>query len=49
MGIKEWLIPQDKHFFSMLENESRNVLDGSKIFLEMLNNYENIEQKQQLS
>jgi predicted phosphate transport protein (TIGR00153 family) len=47
MGIKEWLIPQDKHFFSMLENEAQNVLDGSKLFLEMLNNYENIEQKQQ--
>ncbi|PWB54862.1 MAG: DUF47 domain-containing protein [Candidatus Methanoperedenaceae archaeon] len=47
MGLKEWLIPQDKHFFSMLENESNNVLDGSKAFLEMLNNYENIKEKQQ--
>ncbi|VVB56463.1 Uncharacterised protein [uncultured archaeon] len=47
MGLKEWLIPQDKHFFNMLENESNNVLDGSKIFLEMLNNYENIKVKQQ--
>ena len=47
MGLKEWLIPQDKHFFNMLENESSNVLDGSKVFLEMLNNYENIREKQQ--
>lgn len=47
MGLKEWLIPQDKHFFNMLENESGNVLDGSKIFLEMLNNYEDIKAKQQ--
>ena len=47
MGLKEWLIPQDKHFFNMLENESNNVLDGSKAFLEMLNNYENIKAKQQ--
>ncbi|MCX9081368.1 MAG: DUF47 family protein [Candidatus Methanoperedens sp.] len=47
MGLKEWLIPQDKHFFSMLENESNNVLEGSKAFLEMLNNYENIKEKQQ--
>ena len=47
MGLKEWLIPQDKHFFNMLENESNNVLDGSKAFLEMLNNYENIKEKQQ--
>src|SRR3990170_768635 len=47
MGLKEWIIPQDKHFFNMLENESRNVLDGSKAFLDMLTNYENIKEKQQ--
>lgn len=47
MGLKEWIIPQDKHFFNMLENESRNVLDGSKAFLEMLTNYDDIKEKQQ--
>jgi predicted phosphate transport protein (TIGR00153 family) len=47
MGLKEWIIPQDKHFFNMLENESQNVLEGSKAFLDMLTNYENIKQKQQ--
>ncbi len=47
MGLKEWIIPQDKHFFNMLENESNNVLDGSIVFLDMLKNYENIEDKQQ--
>lgn len=47
MGLKEWILPQDKHFFNMLENESRNVLDGSIAFLEMLKNYENIKEKQQ--
>ena len=47
MGLKEWIIPQDKHFFNMLENESQNVMDGSKAFLDMLTNYENIKQKQQ--
>lgn len=31
----------------MLENESKNVLDGSIAFLEMLKNYENIREKQQ--
>ncbi|MFA4955815.1 MAG: DUF47 family protein [Candidatus Methanoperedens sp.] len=46
MGLKEWLVPQDKHFFSMLENESNNVMEGSKAFLEMLKNYENITEKQ---
>jgi len=47
MGLKEWIIPQDKHFFNMLENESRNVLDGSNAFLDMLKIYENIKDKQQ--
>ncbi len=47
MGLKEWVIPQDKHFFNMLENESQNVLEGSKAFLDMLTNYENVKQKQQ--
>ncbi len=47
MGLKEWIIPQDKHFFNMLENESQNVLDGSIAFLDMLKNYENIKEKQQ--
>lgn len=47
MGLKEWLIPQDKHFFNMLENESTNVLDGSTVFLEMLKNYDTVREKQQ--
>lgn len=47
MGLKEWVLPQDKHFFNMLENESNNVLDGSIAFLDMLKNYENINEKQQ--
>ncbi|KCZ71361.1 phosphate transport regulator related to PhoU [Candidatus Methanoperedens nitroreducens] len=47
MGFKEWILPRDKHFFNMLENESKNVLDGSIAFLEMLKNYENIREKQQ--
>lgn len=47
MGLKEWILPQDKHFFNMLENESQNVLDGSKAFLDLLKSYENIKEKQQ--
>ncbi|MCX9011746.1 MAG: DUF47 family protein [Candidatus Methanoperedens sp.] len=47
MGLKEWILPQDKHFFNMLENESQNVLDGSTAFLDMLKDYKNIKEKQQ--
>ncbi len=48
MGLKEWLIPQDKHFYNMLENVSRNVYDASIALLDMLKNYENIAEKQQV-
>lgn len=47
MGLKEWIIPQDKHFFNMLENESNNVNNGSIAFLDLLKNYDNVKQKQQ--
>ncbi len=47
MGLKEWIIPQDKHFFNMLENESNNVLAGSIAFFELITNYENVREKQQ--
>jgi len=46
MGLKEWIIPQDKHFFDMLNSESSNVLGGSRVLLDMLKNYENISEKQ---
>ena len=46
MGIKEWIIPQDKHFFDMLDKESGNVLNGARALLDMLKNYENINEKQ---
>lgn len=29
MGLKEWIIPQDKAFFEILEKESANVLLGA--------------------
>jgi hypothetical protein len=46
MGLKEWIIPQDKHFFDMLESESKNVLVGSTALLDMLKRYEKIVEKQ---
>ena len=47
MGLKEWIIPQDKHFYEMLENESENVLKAANVFLDVLNNYENLPEKQE--
>ncbi len=48
MGIKEWIIPNEKQFFNMLKNESNNVLNGSKALLDMLEHYENVSEKQML-
>ena len=37
MGFKEWIIPQDKAFFSLLEEQSELVLKAAKLFKKMLN------------
>lgn len=46
MGFKEWILPRDKQFYNLLESESKNVLEGANVFLDMLNNYNDIEERQ---
>ena len=52
MGFKEWIIPQDKAFFSLLEEQSELVLKAAKLFKKMLNEPEkfptNIKRMQQI-
>jgi predicted phosphate transport protein (TIGR00153 family) len=36
MSFKEWIIPQDKIFFEILEKQSELVLTAAKLFKEML-------------
>lgn len=45
MGLKEWIIPQEKQFFDMLEREAANVLKGVEALRNMLLHYENINEK----
>ena len=45
MGVLSWLIPQEKHFFDMIEKQSKNVLEGVDALVDMLEHYENIEEK----
>ena len=47
MGLKEWLIPQDKIFFELLEKQSKLVLEGSNSLHDLLCNYKDVEQKRQ--
>ena len=43
MGFKEWIIPQDKVFFSLLEEQSELVLKAAKLFKKMLEEPENFQ------
>ena len=42
MGLKEWLVPQDKIFFDLLEEESNNVADGARKLQEMIDNFDRL-------
>ena len=45
MGFKEWIIPQSKHFFDMLEQQSDVVVEGAEALLDMVKNFNNVAQK----
>jgi uncharacterized protein Yka (UPF0111/DUF47 family) len=45
MGLREWLIPQDKVFFDLLEEESNNVADGALRLQEMIDNFDRLEDR----
>lgn len=45
MGLKEWIIPQDKGFFDLLERESSNVLTGAKKLEEAVRTFDNMPER----
>jgi predicted phosphate transport protein (TIGR00153 family) len=45
MGLKEWLIPQDKIFFELISQESELVLEAAEAFKDLIENYTNLEEK----
>jgi predicted phosphate transport protein (TIGR00153 family) len=45
MGLKEWLIPQEKIFFNWIEEESQLVLKAAEIFNEMMQNFNGTKEK----
>lgn len=47
MGILSWLIPQEKHFFDMIEHQSENVLEGVDALVDMLKHYTDINTKRE--
>jgi len=40
MGFKEWIIPQDKVFFNLLEKQADLVSDAAELFKKMINEYD---------
>jgi uncharacterized protein len=43
MGLKEWIIPQDRAFFEVLEQESSNVLLGARKLEEAVKSFDRME------
>ncbi len=45
MGIKEWIIPQEKHFFDMFDQQADVVLEGAEALMDMVNHFERLAEK----
>jgi predicted phosphate transport protein (TIGR00153 family) len=45
MGFKEWIIPQEKHFFDMLEQQADVVVEGADALMDMVSHFDNVAQK----
>jgi uncharacterized protein Yka (UPF0111/DUF47 family) len=45
MGLRELLIPREKIFFQLLEEESKNVLAGAVAFTELIQNFDHLPDK----
>ena len=46
MGLKEWIIPQERQFFDMLENVAKTVDDGAIALKELLHDFRDVPMKQ---
>src|SRR5437870_11982738 len=45
MGLKEWIIPQDKAFFDILEKESENVAVGAQKLEEAIGEFDRMDER----
>jgi len=45
MGLRSWLVPEDRVFFDMLEEESSNVAKGAEVLERMITHYDGLEEK----
>lgn len=45
MGFKEWIIPQEKHFFALLDQQADVVLEGAEALLDLMTDFTDVAQK----
>lgn len=45
MGMKDWIIPQDKQFFDLLEESAENVRDAAEFLVYTVENYDDLKNK----
>ena len=45
MGFKEWIIPQEKHFFDMFEQQADIVMEGANALMDMVTHFDHVAEK----
>ena len=45
MGIKEWVVPQDKAFFDLFDEMARTVVAAADLLVEFVENFENVKEQ----
>ncbi|MDK2989544.1 DUF47 family protein [Methanoculleus sp.] len=45
MGIKEWVVPQDKVFFDLFDRMAQTVISAADLLVEFIENFENVKEQ----
>jgi hypothetical protein len=45
MGLKEWIIPQDKVFFDLLSRQSQKAAEAAGLLLELMDDFSKVKEK----
>ncbi|WP_332449888.1 DUF47 domain-containing protein [Methanoculleus sp.] len=45
MGIKEWVVPQDKAFFDLFDEMAKTVVSAADLLVEFVENFENVKEQ----
>ena len=45
MGLKEWIVPQERHFFDLLEQDADVVEEGAHALLDLMTDFRDVPAK----